>query len=120
VLGTGGASLAIAYVLRRLGIGYCYVSHSGKGDYSYQQLTPDVISAYPLIINTTPVGMYPENGRPDIPYQALGAQHLLYDLIYNPGETRFLQGGREQGATVKNGLEMLHLQAEASWQIWNT
>ncbi|WP_276133316.1 shikimate dehydrogenase family protein [Polluticoccus soli] len=120
VLGTGGAAKAVAYVLNKLGIDYRKVSRSGQPEVvSYDDLTPELISAHTLIINTTPLGMYPDiYSFPPIPYDAIGAEHLLYDLIYNPAETRFLSLGKANGATVKNGMEMLHLQAEASWQIW--
>ncbi|RYD56579.1 MAG: shikimate dehydrogenase [Sphingobacteriales bacterium] len=121
ILGTGGASLAVAFVLKELGINYQFVSrHAKGGSISYDQLTAEHISGNKLIINTTPQGMYPDVSEcPDIPYHVIDKGHLLYDLIYNPTETLFLAKGREQGAVTKNGLEMLELQAEASWQIWN-
>jgi shikimate dehydrogenase len=88
---------------------------------SYAELTPEIIGNHTLIINTTPVGMYPQiDACPSIPYDALTSNHLLFDLIYNPEETTFLQKGKEKGATIKNGLEMLHIQAERSWEIWNS
>jgi shikimate dehydrogenase len=122
ILGTGGASLAVAYVLGKLDIDFRYVSRSGgQGHYTYNALTTDIIQQHKLIINTTPVGMYPDvSALPALPYEAIGASHLLYDLIYNPGETAFLAAGKQRGAAVKNGLEMLQLQAEASWSIWNS
>lgn len=122
VLGAGGAARAVAYVLNKLGISYKHVSRrSIKKQLSYQQLNGDIIKDNLLIINTTPVGTYPHvEACPDIPYQYLTPRHLLYDLVYNPEETEFLRRGKEKGATVKNGLEMLHLQAEKSWEIWNT
>jgi Shikimate 5-dehydrogenase len=122
VLGTGGASLAVAYVLGKLGIAFRYVSRNAQqGHYTYDALTPDIIQQHKLIINTTPLGMHPDTSSlPALPYEAIGASHLLYDLIYNPEETAFLAAGRQQGAAVKNGLEMLQLQAEASWHIWNS
>lgn len=120
VLGTGGAAKAVIYALKQLGIEYKIVSRTG-GDMQYADVDEQVLKQYKLIINTTPVGMYPEIDKaPDIPYQYLGEEHLLYDLVYNPEETLFLQKGRQQGATIKNGYEMLILQAEAAWHIWNT
>ncbi|MDP4225673.1 MAG: shikimate dehydrogenase [Bacteroidota bacterium] len=122
ILGTGGASKAVSFVLDSLGIRYRFVSRSPKSssDLSYVQLERQLIEEYTLIINSTPVGMFPHfNECPAIPYQWIGPNHLLYDLIYNPDETLFLQHGKERGAIVKNGLEMLHLQAERSWEIWN-
>jgi len=121
VLGTGGASLAVRYVLDELGIVYTSVSRDKKeGVVCYEELTGDMVSGHKLIVNTTPLGMgsYMDE-HPAIQYEAIGQEHLLYDLIYNPEETIFLQKGKAQGAAIKNGLEMLHLQAEASWDIWN-
>lgn len=122
ILGAGGAARAVAYVLHKLGISFKHVSRrSIKKQLSYQQLNADIISDNPLIINTTPVGTYPNvEACPDIPYESLTSKHLLYDLVYNPEETEFLRRGKEHGAAVKNGLEMLHLQAEKSWEIWNS
>jgi shikimate dehydrogenase len=122
VLGTGGASLAVAYVLDKLGIAFRHVSRNAKqGQYTYAALTPDIIQQHKLLINTTPLGMHPDiSSLPALAYEAIGASHLLYDLIYNPEETAFLAAGRQQGAAVKNGLEMLQVQAEASWRIWNS
>ncbi len=122
VLGTGGASKAVAYVLGQLGIPFKVVSRSKRDNcLTYDEVTGEIISAYKLIINTTPAGMYPNiNDAPALPYSALGAQHLLYDLIYNPVETKFLRLGKEHGCQVKNGYEMLHLQADASWEIWTS
>lgn len=119
VLGTGGAAKAIAFVLRKLGIEFRYVSRS-KGDLTYSDITPAIIKERPLIINTTPLGMFPNLYEcPDIPYGSLSPAHLLYDLTYNPEESLFLKKGKEKGAQIKNGLEMLHLQAEKAWEIWN-
>ncbi|MCU0333974.1 MAG: shikimate dehydrogenase [Chitinophagaceae bacterium] len=122
VLGNGGASKAVLHVLQRLGIAYQVVSrqlHEGS-DITYEQLTPQVVAQHTLIVNTTPLGTYPNvEEQPPLPYQALTTQHLLYDLVYNPATTRFMQQGRQQGATVKNGYDMLVGQAEAAWQIWN-
>jgi len=121
ILGTGGSSRAVAYALGQLGISYRKVSrHEAKGVLTYNMLTPEIISANKLIINTTRLGMYPLiDAAPMIPYSGVGSGHLLYDLIYNPEESRFLQLGTSLGAATKNGFEMLQLQAEAGWQIWN-
>ncbi|WP_295767286.1 shikimate dehydrogenase [uncultured Mucilaginibacter sp.] len=122
VLGTGGASRAVKYVLNKLNIYAKFVSREASADrIGYADVTPELLSKYKLIINTTPLGMSPNVDKcPDIPYEALTSEHLLYDLIYNPEETLFLQKGREQGAATKNGYEMLLLQAEKSWEIWNS
>jgi len=121
ILGSGGASRAVKYVLNKLKIYNTTVSReSDSGRILYQDLTTEHLDKYKLIINTTPLGMAPDTDKcPDIPYEALTGEHLLYDLIYNPAETMFLQKGREQGAVTKNGSEMLILQAEKSWEIWN-
>ncbi len=121
ILGTGGSSKAVAYALTQLGIPFQKVSRvKTEGVISYEELSPDVISHHKLIINTTPVGMYPHTDEtPPLPFDHITEHHLLFDLIYNPEETRFLAMGREKGAVVKNGFEMLQLQAEASWEIWN-
>ncbi|MFN0730213.1 shikimate dehydrogenase family protein [Polaribacter gochangensis] len=122
VLGTGGASKAIAFALKKLQIEFVFVSRDPKkeNEISYSTLTEEVISSYTIIINCTPLGTFPETDLcPDIPYQYLTSQHLLYDLIYNPATTTFLEHGKNKDAKIKNGLEMLQLQAEKSWQIWN-
>lgn len=121
ILGTGGASKAVAYGLATMGVESKFVSRSyGKGDLTYGQLTPAIISEHKIIVNTTPVGMYPHTDEcPDIPYDALTPEHLLYDLLYNPDVTLFMAKGAEHGAETKNGLEMLLLQAFAAWTIWN-
>ena len=121
VLGTGGASKAVSYGLHQLGIETVLVSRSQKDKtIQYQQITPELLNEYTVIVNCTPCGMAPHfNECPDIPYEALTKQHLLYDLVYNPDETLFLKKGKAQGALTKNGLEMLLLQAEAGWEIWN-
>lgn len=121
VLGTGGASRAIRVGLQRLGIEWTYVSRtSAPGRLTYSELTPQLMEHYQVIVNCSPVGMFPRvDACPDIPYQLLTGRHLLYDLVYNPQETLFLKRGAEHGAAVKNGLEMLHLQALASWRFWN-
>lgn len=120
VLGTGGAAKAVEVGLRELGIAYWLVSRDPlRGGLTYDDLTPELLAGHRLIINATPVGTYPAVDEcPPLPYAALGAQHFLYDLIYNPAETRFLRQGREAGAQTKNGFEMLCLQAEAAWAIW--
>lgn len=122
ILGNGGAARAVAYVLNKLDISFKLVSRKAIGkQLKYQQLTADVMKERLLIINTTPLGTSPNIEEcPDIPYQLLTSKHLLYDLVYNPAETEFMKRGKAQGATVKNGLEMLHLQAEKSWEIWNS
>ncbi|WP_299127186.1 shikimate dehydrogenase [uncultured Winogradskyella sp.] len=122
ILGTGGASKAIAYALKKLNITYNYVSRSKKEGvkFTYLDLTKDIISNYNIIINCTPIGTFPNvEACPDIPYNALSKNHILYDLIYNPEETKFLSYGKRKGATTINGLEMLKLQAEKAWTIWN-
>lgn len=122
ILGTGGASKAIAYALKKLKIKYDYVSRSKKEGvkFLYTDLTPEIIASYTIIINCTPIGTFPKvNDCPDIPYDAITKQHILYDLIYNPEETKFLNCGALKGALTINGLKMLKLQAEKSWKIWN-
>ena len=121
VLGTGGASKAVSYGLHQFGIETVLVSRSQKDKtIQYQQITPELLNEYTVIVNCTPCGMAPHfNECPDIPYEALTKQHLLYDLVYNHDETLFLKKGKAQGALTKNGLEMLLLQAEAGWEIWN-
>lgn len=125
VLGTGGSSRAVAYALRRLGIKVDFVSRSRKHSLpdgarvcTYDELDENDIKAHLLIVNTTPVGMYPHTDeRPQIPYEALTPEHLCFDLIYNPDETEFLKASAKAGAKVKNGLEMLHIQADETWKI---
>ena len=121
VLGTGGASKAICVGLKRLGIGWKYVSRTPReGMLTYSDLTPEVMEEYTVVVNSSPVGMFPKvDEAPAIPYELLTPKHLLFDCVYNPEDTLFMQKGREQGATTKNGLEMLHLQAVASWKFWN-
>jgi shikimate dehydrogenase len=122
VLGTGGASGAVTYALEKERIPYHLVSRKPQSPdiYSYSELTALIIREHPLIINTTPLGMYPDvESCPDIPYEAIDSRHLLIDLVYNPLKTLFLQKGEQSGATCLNGLAMLHIQAERSWQIWN-
>ena len=121
ILGSGGSSKAVAYTLGQLGIPFRKVSRKKmQGSYTYDELTADLIRQHRLIINTTPLGMYPLiDAAPPIPYDAITSQHLCYDLIYNPEETKFLALAKAQDATIKNGFEMLQLQAEASWEIWH-
>ncbi len=122
ILGTGGASKAIAYALKRLKIKHHYVSRTQKtiAKYTYTELTDAIISDYPILINCTPIGTHPNvNSCPDIPYNGITKNHLLYDLIYNPEQTKFLLCGELKGAKTCNGLKMLELQAEKSWKIWN-
>lgn len=121
VLGNGGAARAVFHVLKSLEIEYHVVSRrANPKQYSYGQLNKEIISQHKLIINTTPLGTFPDvDSAPEIPYEFLTKDHLLYDLVYNPAETAFMKKGIEHGATVKNGLEMLHLQAERNWEIWN-
>ena len=121
ILGTGGASKAIDYGLKSLGLETCFVSRSKKeGCITYEEITPEMIGEYRVIVNCTPVGMYPHADEcPLLPYEAMDSHTLLYDLIYNPDETLFLKKGKAMGATVVNGLEMLLLQAFASWEFWN-
>jgi shikimate dehydrogenase len=122
ILGTGGASKAIAFALKKNAIKFKFVSRNPqkKGEISYQDITKEVIEKYQIIINSTPVGTSPNSEKsPNIPYQFLTENHLLFDLIYNPAITTFLAKGKEKGATIKNGHEMLQLQAEESWRIWN-
>lgn len=122
ILGTGGASKAIHYVLETLNISATYVSRSPKPHhYTYSALDKEIIAAHPLIINCTPVGTYPHiTEKPPLPYQHINDRHLLYDLIYNPEKTAFLAAGEQQGALLCNGLPMLQGQAEKAWEIWNT
>jgi shikimate dehydrogenase len=121
VLGTGGAAKAVGVALQELGIAYWLVSRDALGPHlTYAELTPEVLAAHPLIINTTPLGTYPDvDTCVPLPYAALTTQHYLYDLVYNPSETLFLQKGREARAHTKNGFDMLERQAEAAWAIWN-
>lgn len=121
ILGTGGASKAVEYGLRRLGLETKYVSRaSGEGILTYKELTPEILSEYKVIVNASPVGTFPNVDEcPDIPYEYLTESHLLYDLVYNPPVTKFLELGAKHGAKIKNGGEMLQLQAIAAWGIWN-
>lgn len=122
VLGTGGASKAVIYGLRMIGSEVTTVSREKKrGDLTYPILKSAGISGFDLIVNTTPLGMYPLAGNaPDIPYDELGPRNVLFDLVYNPAETLFLRRGKERGCRVFNGLDMLHIQAEEGWRIWQS
>jgi shikimate dehydrogenase len=121
ILGTGGASKAIDYGLRNLGLETVFVSrYERPGTIQYKNVTPEVVKEYNVIINCTPLGMYPKTEVcPELPYEAMDNHTILYDLIYNPDETLFMKRGAEYGANVKNGLEMLLLQAFSSWEFWH-
>lgn len=121
ILGSGGASKAVQYALKQLGIEFSIVSRRKKNDeLGYEDIDDEILDQYTLIINTTPLGMFPNtNDDPPIPYEYLTPKHFLFDLIYNPEKTRFLEKGEKQGAKISNGHSMLILQAEESWRIWN-
>ncbi len=121
VLGTGGASKAVSYGLRSLGLETVSVSRFERpGTIQYERITPEVVKEYNVIVNCTPIGMYPNIDEcPMLPYDAIDDKNILYDVIYNPDKTLFMKKGMEHGATVKNGLEMLLLQAFANWKIWS-
>ena len=123
ILGTGGAAAAVEYTLQKLGIGYLFVSRTAnktENTLGYDDLTEDLIADHTVIINCTPLGTYPKtDGAPAIPYEWLTPSHYLFDLVYNPSLTKFLQLGQAQGATIQNGSEMLVIQAEENWKIWN-
>jgi shikimate dehydrogenase len=123
VLGSGGAAKAVAYALRKIGVEVFFVSSSGKkntNSFSYGDLNEIIFRSFKLIVNATPLGMFPDTETyPSIPYEFIGADHLCYDLVYNPGETLFLKKCRERGARTMNGYSMLQLQAEKSWEIWS-
>lgn len=123
ILGTGGAAESVAYVLKKSGIPYSFVSRSPQyaSIFTYREINAKKLKDYTIIINTSPLGMYPDvDNCPDLPYSAITEKHLLYDLIYNPAKTLFLVKGERQGAVIKNGEEMLAIQAEESWKIWNS
>ena len=121
VFGDGGAAKAVKYVLNKLNIPFLTVSRNPQQNHlSYPEVTPELLQEYTLLINTTPLGMSPNTeSSPEIPYSAMSDKHLAYDLVYNPEETTFLKNALKSGAAVKNGMEMLYLQAERSWFIWN-
>jgi shikimate dehydrogenase len=123
ILGTGGASKAVAFALKKLGIPYDYVSRTPSDGikHTYESIAKDGLKGYQIIINSTPIGTFPDlHACPALPYETLTTNHLLFDLIYNPEQTLFLKKGKMQKATTLNGLEMLRLQAEKSWEIWNS
>lgn len=122
ILGTGGASKAVQYVMKRLHINYTLVSQKKqKHTIMYEDITPELLQTHTIIIQTTPLGTYPNvNDCPNIPYTTLTSQHYCFDLIYNPTETVFLQQAKAQGAIIQNGYDMLCIQAEESWKIWNS
>ena len=121
VFGDGGAAKAVKYVLKKLNIAFQVVSRKPQaGALTYSEVSSELLKEYTVLINTTPLGMSPNIATcPNIPYESLSNRHLAYDLVYNPEETMFLRNAAERGAVVKNGLEMLYLQAERSWFIWN-
>lgn len=121
VLGTGGVSKAVQYGLQRLGLDCLSVSRSPHGGaIAYEEIDESVMETYTVVVNCTPLGMQPQvDSCPCVPYEWIGSRHLLYDCVYNPERTLFFRHGEEHGARTKNGLEMLHLQAEAAWKIWN-
>jgi len=119
ILGTGGASKAVIYALKQLQIQTLIVSRNGE--ITYEDLSEEIIQNHTIIINCTPVGTFPNaDSAPEIPYQFITKNHLVYDLIYNPAETLYLKKCKENGAVTKNGLQMLEIQAEESWKIWNS
>lgn len=122
ILGNGGSSKTVQFVLKKLGISFKIITRNPKNtnEIKYENLSADFIRFHPLIINTTPVGMFPDvNQAPGIPYEGITNEHLLFDLIYNPEESLFLKNGKQKGAQISNGLTMLHQQALAAWEIWN-
>ena len=120
ILGTGGASKALQHVLRKRSMPYSIVSRDKqRGDYTYDEVTPDVIAEHGIIVNTTPVGMYPNTATyPQLNFEAITSKHLFYDLIYNPPKTMLLKEAERRGAIIKNGMDMLIMQAKKSWEIW--
>ncbi|WP_185865911.1 shikimate dehydrogenase family protein [Blattabacterium cuenoti] len=122
ILGTGGVSKTISFVLNKLRISYQYVSRTRKkGFIVYEDINEDLLKKYKIIINCTPLGTFPNiNSCPSLPYQYISSEHYFYDLVYNPNKTLFLKKAEKKGALIKNGLEMLYLQAEESWKIWNS
>lgn len=122
VLGSGGAASAVAFTLNRLGIAYKIVGRSrgSRAALTYDELNESIIATHHVIVNTTPLGMHPDtDAYPPLPYEAIGPEHYLYDVVYNPAKTAFLQKGEQQGAATRNGSEMLVIQAEESWRIWS-
>lgn len=120
LFGTGGSSLAVKYALRQMGVSYASVSRGDNADFRYDELTEKDIEKHQLLVNTTPLGMWPDTkASVNIPYGGISEQHLCYDLIYTPAQTRFLTKAKAQGAAIKNGLQMLEIQADEAWNIWN-
>ncbi len=121
ILGTGGASKAVRQVFEEMNIPWKYVSRTGSDErFTYNEIDEAVLLEHKIVVNCSPIGTFPKDEKcPDIPYRFLTHEHLLYDLIYNPSETLFLKKGKAQGATIKNGAEMLELQALAAWEIWS-
>ncbi|MEK7257944.1 MAG: shikimate dehydrogenase, partial [Bacteroidota bacterium] len=121
ILGTGGASKAVAHVLKKLGIAFQFASRSKKeGVITYEELSPEILAAHRLVVNTTPLGTFPNvEEYPPLPYDFVNETHLFYDLVYNPEKTSFLKKAEARHARICNGLKMLHLQAEKAWEIWN-
>ena len=118
ILGSGGASKCVQFVLKKNNIDFIVVSRNS--DFTLAEITEETIQKHSIIINTTPLGMYPKTDRfPHLPYNAINSKHLVYDLVYNPEESQFLKKGRRMGAQIKNGIQMLNLQAKESWKIWN-
>jgi len=121
ILGTGGVAKAIAYALTQMEIPYIIVSHTGKGNLSYGEITRDIVQRHALLVQCTPLGMHPNTEEaPEFPYQWITAQHVAFDCIYNPHETIFLRNCKRAGATIENGLTMLQEQAKEAWRLWNT
>ncbi len=119
ILGNGGSSKSVQYVLKKLNVEFNIVNRNSK--FNYSKINKDTLKYYTLIINTTPLGMYPKIGTfPDLPYKYLNSSHFLYDLVYNPKQTKFLQNGLKKKCKTKNGMEMLKIQADESWKIWNS
>lgn len=119
ILGTGGASKAIAYTFKTLNIPFLFVSRHSENGMNYSKINKNLLSEYQIIVNTTPVGTFPNiKEYPNIPYQYLNESHLVFDLVYNPMETQFLKKSKKMGASTHNGLKMLELQAEKAWEIW--
>lgn len=122
IIGTGGASKAVEYVLKEIGLSCHFVTRTktSENQFTYDELNENMINAFKLIVNASPVGMFPNvDNAPKIPYEFISSAHLLYDLVYNPAETEFLKRGKAKGAATVNGLSMLHQQAEEAWRIWN-
>ncbi|HMT28883.1 MAG TPA: shikimate dehydrogenase, partial [Bacteroidia bacterium] len=122
ILGTGGASLAVAHVFTQKKIPFVFVSRSkNENSILYNQISKQLLHDYPVIVNTTPLGTYPDvDTLPPLPYELLSTDNVLFDLVYNPAKTKFMQMGEQAGATISNGYEMLVAQAEAAWEIWNS